>query len=162
LGYLTSIATCFFGVQAGRILLMFNTPDSKLRRWAFWGTAICSVGVIFTEGKIDDGWIPINKNLWSVSFTFVTGGAGFIVFLIFYVIVDFIGMWSGAPFSFVGRNSILIYIGQQTLRNYFPFMFFTAQSHSSHALLMTSNSIGVISWIIIAYMMHRKGFYVSV
>jgi len=162
LGYLTCIVTCYIGVQAGRILCSFRTPDSRLRRWVFWGMSLSLLGILMTEARVNDGWIPINRNLWSLSFVCVTAGGAFIVQIVIHIIVDCVNMWGGAPFKYVGRNTLLIFVAQEVFKNYFPFSFYTTETISSHSLLLTSNLVGLTAWVTIAYLMHCNSFYVKI
>jgi len=120
------------------------------------------VGILLTGAKVDDGWIPINRSLWSLSFVFTTSGAAFLALIFFYLAIDCVNIWSGVPFSFVGKNSLLIYVGQEILKNYFPFSFITPYTFSSHGLVLASNFLGVFTWVIIAFILHKKGLYLRV
>lgn len=50
------------------------------------------------------GHIPINKNLFSLSFVLLTGGLAYVVFSILYYIIDHKNWWSGFPFNYTGKN----------------------------------------------------------
>ena len=57
---------------------------------------------------------PINKMLWSSSFTCFVGGLSFLLFALFYYIVDVRGWRSWTLFfRVIGLNSITIYLAQQ-------------------------------------------------
>lgn len=162
LGNLTSIFLCFMGVLAGRILQVHSSPIKRIYHWLAWGIVFCALAALLCKMSQNDGWIPINKNLWSVSFVFLMGGGGFLVLTVMYLLVDVWKIWNGAPFIYVGMNSIIIYCGHETLGTYFPFNFYTATSFSHHSLLLTANLIGVSSWVLIAYMMFRNKFFVNI
>ena len=68
-----------------------------------------------------DGPIPICKNLWTLSFVLTMAGWGYFVFLILYYLVDVWKIWAGAPFYFVGMNSILVYVLHEMLGGQIPF-----------------------------------------
>lgn len=51
----------------------------------------------------------------------VMAGAGFFVLLFLYHLVDVWKIWEGAPFYFVGMNSILIYLLHEILEGQVPF-----------------------------------------
>jgi heparan-alpha-glucosaminide N-acetyltransferase len=57
-------------------------------------------------------WIPINKNLWSLSYVLVSTGIGSIVFACLLFCIDGgTAIWrSGKPFVCMGKNSIFIYV----------------------------------------------------
>jgi len=54
---------------------------------------------------------PINKNLWTSSFTLQCGGISMILMAVFYYIIDILGHKKWAFFfKVIGMNSILIYM----------------------------------------------------
>ena len=60
------------------------------------------LGLVLCEGQKNEGVIPLNKNLWSLSFILVMGGSAFILLAIFHFVIDIILWWSGAPFKYPG------------------------------------------------------------
>lgn len=62
------------------------------------------------------GFSPINRNMWSLSFIGVMTGINLVLLSIFHYVCDIKMWWTGAPFSFMGRNSLLIYAGHEILR----------------------------------------------
>ncbi|CAF3427532.1 unnamed protein product [Rotaria sp. Silwood1] len=50
-----------------------------------------------------DGWIPINKNLWSFSFILVLAGLAFIILTILYLLIDVYKWFTGEPFLWLGQ-----------------------------------------------------------
>jgi len=161
-GTLTSIFTCFLGVQTGRFLLYHTTPIPRLSRLTIFGVLLSLTGALLCEGKKNGGWIPINKNLWSPSFVLVMAGTGNLAIALCYIFVDVINFWNGAPFIYVGMNSILIYVGHELLGGYFPFSFHTENSYSSHSLLLASSLLGVMSWLFIAYVLFRQKIFINI
>ena len=66
------------------------------------------------DGLVQNGGVmPLNKNLWSPSFIFVMAGTGFLMLSLTYILVDVTKWWTGAPFRFVGMNSIIVYFGSE-------------------------------------------------
>jgi heparan-alpha-glucosaminide N-acetyltransferase len=123
LGCLTSAFMCFLGAQASRVLQYYSQPGKRLMRWAAWGVLLGLLAVVLTGGTRDQGAIPINKNLWSMSFIFALSGFGFIVLSFMYMLVDVKKVWSGAPVVFLGLNSIGVYCGHEILHRFAPFSF---------------------------------------
>ncbi|ETV70890.1 hypothetical protein, variant 2 [Aphanomyces astaci] len=78
---------------------------------ALSGLLLVVLGVALCQGRVHDGWVPVNKNLWSVSFVLMASGLGSVVFCAVYLLVDVWHMWSGAPFAYAGMNAILLYCG---------------------------------------------------
>jgi len=157
LGSLNSIFLCWLGVQLGRILLDHKTNLPRVARCIVWGSVLCLIGGTLCKFAKNGGWIPLNKNLWSLSFVLVMGGLGFLVFALCYLLVDWMKLWNGAPMKYVGMNSILIYCGHEVLGGYFPFSWNI--KIPSHLAVLSSNLIGVICWNLIAWQCYRKKFF---
>jgi predicted acyltransferase len=51
--------------------------------------------------------MPINKNLWSLSFVCVTAGGGLILLTLTYLMVDVYKVWSGKGFPLHHRLTII-------------------------------------------------------
>mmetsp|Transcript_33347 Transcript_33347/g.57115 ORF Transcript_33347/g.57115 Transcript_33347/m.57115 type:complete len:110 (+) Transcript_33347:116-445(+) len=109
---------------------------------------------------MNDGVIPVNKNLWSTSFVLVCGGGGCWVLLLFYDVVDCRKAWTGAPFKAVGQNSITVYCGSEIFEGYFPFSFATYRH--DHAGTLYSNFLGMSLWVYIAAEMSKRGIFIKI
>jgi heparan-alpha-glucosaminide N-acetyltransferase len=108
----------------------------------------------------NEGVFPVNKNLWSTSFIFVTAGFGLIMLSITYVAVDITKIWSGAPFRYLGLNSILIYVAHELLWRHFPFSYLTELS--DHAKYLQCCIIGVSCWTLVAFYCYKIKFFVKI
>jgi len=159
LGSLTSIFLCFLGLQSGRILVHYKEHLPRIKRWIIWGVFWGTLATILCFGRQEGGPVPINKNLWSASFISVMAGTGFLALALIYFIVDVKKFWNGVPFIFVGMNSILVYVGHETLGDRFPFHWDATQTHGA---LLWENGFGVACWIIIAYRMYQLKFFVNI
>jgi len=103
---LTAIATCLFGMLAGHVLRARLTTLARMM-WLLGGG-----GLLLVLGLALDPFQPINKNLWTNSYTLLAGGWASIVFGITYWICDVRklgGRWS-LPFVMLGMNAIAVYI----------------------------------------------------
>ncbi len=71
------------------------------------------VGLLLT-GILLEPIMQVNKSLWTPTFTLIAGGYSFLIFALFYLIIDVIG-WHRWSFFFrvIGMNSILIYMVQR-------------------------------------------------
>ncbi|XP_013789471.2 heparan-alpha-glucosaminide N-acetyltransferase-like [Limulus polyphemus] len=159
LGFLTSIFLVFLGLQAGKILLTYQDWKPRIGRWLIWGTIIGLIAIILSKASINDGWIPINKNLWSISFIFATGAMGFYLLSICYFIIDVKKWWTGAPFFFSGMNSILIYVGHSLTSELFPWTWHVGQTHWEH---LAVDLWGVTLWVIISIWLYYKKLFLAV
>ena len=160
LGCLTSIVMTYLGVACGRVIVYHKDHKARLLRWVIWGIVLGSIAGLLCEFKQDGGWLPLNKNMWSVSFIFAQAGDGFLALSLCYVLVDIFKVWTGAPFVFLGMNSIAIYVGSEMLQMQFPFTWNYASP--THAKLLLTNLVGVGCLMLIAIYMDHLKFYVKI
>ncbi|XP_068752602.1 heparan-alpha-glucosaminide N-acetyltransferase-like [Montipora capricornis] len=57
-----------------------------MKRWICWSVLLGGITLILT-GLNNDSVIPINKNLWSVSFIFATGDMAFLLLSFCYLLI---------------------------------------------------------------------------
>ncbi|RNA25661.1 heparan-alpha-glucosaminide N-acetyltransferase [Brachionus plicatilis] len=136
LGCLTSCVLTYLGVMTGHIILHHDQKQKIVLKFIFYGIIFGLIGLTLSKFSINDGWIPINKNLWSLSFILVMASIGLFSLSVLFILVDILDWYSGTPFLYMGRNSIVIYIGHLVFGNYFPNFNFGY----THFLLL-SNSI---------------------
>ena len=162
LGMLTASFMTFLGLQAGRLLKTYSEHGERLKRWVIWGLATCAVATALCGGTKFHGIMPLNKNLWSPSFILAQSGTGNLLLALCYYIIDVKKWWSGGPFKFVGKNSILIYVGHELLSDKFPFTCLDSFACPTHSAMLFSNLLGVTCWCMIAYYLYSINFFVSV
>lgn len=103
---LPAIATALFGVLAGA---MFKAPD-KLVRLFVTGNLLIFAGLVL------DGAMPINKKLWTVSFSVFMAGLAYVAYAVVAWLVDERGYRrAAAPFVILGANPITIYMVSELL-----------------------------------------------
>ena len=68
LGALTACFTVFLGVQCGYTLLSFTEWKPRVKRWLSWSVILGILAGGLCGFSKENGIIPINKNLWSLSF----------------------------------------------------------------------------------------------
>ena len=76
-----------------------------------------------------------------------------------YFVVDERAIWSGEPFSVVGKNSILIYTLHEILEGKVPFC--GGCGANSHQEYMRGNVVAILVWIGYAYYLHRRRTYIA-
>uniref|UniRef100_A0A3B4A3V5 Uncharacterized protein n=1 Tax=Periophthalmus magnuspinnatus TaxID=409849 RepID=A0A3B4A3V5_9GOBI len=116
---------------------------------------------ILTKCTRDAGFIPVNKNLWSLSFVTCLGCFSFLLLGAMYFIIDVRGWWRGQPFIYPGTNSILVYVGHSLLGFYFPFSW-DMRLWDSHWELLFMNLWGTALWVLISYLLYRKRFFLKI
>ncbi|MDD8018044.1 MAG: DUF5009 domain-containing protein [Bacteroidota bacterium] len=103
---LPAIATALFGAITGDYLR--KSPHSKEEKsaWMFvFGAGLLLLGALL------DMWMPINKSLWTVSYTIFMAGWALCIFGIFYFLIDAKGIKKWAhPFIVYGMNAIFVFV----------------------------------------------------
>lgn len=102
---LTSIVNTLLGILCGGILRSREDDDkSKLRSMIVYGCGLVALGLVC------DRWLPVNKNLWTSSFTMFTSGHAFLGMALCWWLVDVKGFWRPSWFFVVfGVNALAIY-----------------------------------------------------
>ena len=110
LSTLPAVASALIGVFAGLWLRSrrgFMTRTAGLLGGGF---------VLLTAGWIWSFWLPINKNLWTSSYTLFTGGIALSFLALFALAMDRGAAPRGAaPLEAMGRNAIGIFVGSGLL-----------------------------------------------
>ncbi|XP_072191262.1 heparan-alpha-glucosaminide N-acetyltransferase isoform X1 [Excalfactoria chinensis] len=159
LGTINTILMAFLGLQAGKIILSYRDQHKQIMsRFFIWSIVMGIISATLTKCSKEEGFIPINKNLWSTSYVTTMSYFAFILLLLMYYLVDVKRLWSGAPFFYPGMNSILVYIGHEVFENYFPFKW-RMQDSQSHAEHLTQNLTATTLWVIISYLLYRKKIF---
>ncbi len=100
-----AIATCLFGILTGQMLQMKRSVEQKTG-WLF-----VAGNLLMFAGAIMNIWLPINKNLWTSSYSVFMAGLAMNVFAVFYWLVDVKGYQRWAkPFAIYGMNAITVFM----------------------------------------------------
>lgn len=107
LSTLPAVVTAMLGQFTGEFV-----KESGLQRKTLW--MLAGAAGLLVAGLIWSTWFPINKKLWTSSFTLVAGGISLAHFALFYWLIDVKG-WKKWAFFFqvIGLNSITIYMLQK-------------------------------------------------
>lgn len=115
LGWISAAWMTWLGLQAGRVFLIARgrSPAERdalrvpmITRWILWGAMLGLLGGGLAGFSENGGVIPLNKNLWSPSFVLSLAGVSFGALSVFFVTIDMLRSWSGAPFRYPGMNSV--------------------------------------------------------
>ncbi|KUO62197.1 hypothetical protein APF79_04290 [bacterium BRH_c32] len=125
---LPSLSLTLFGVLTGH----FIKAKKEIKNSA---SIMFGVGVLlFLLGLVWDYWLPVNKNLWTSSFTVLTGGLGLILFSIFYYVIDGLNYQKFAkPFVVLGMNAITVYVLSIVTAKIIKLLTFTSNGTLYHA-----------------------------
>uniref|UniRef100_A0AAY4DYX8 Uncharacterized protein n=1 Tax=Denticeps clupeoides TaxID=299321 RepID=A0AAY4DYX8_9TELE len=97
----------------------------------------------------------------SLSYVTCMGCFSFLLLGVMFFIVDIKGWWGGQPFIYPGMNSIFVYIGHSLLGAYFPFSW-EMRCQDSHWELLFQNLWATFLWVLIAYFLYRKRFFLKI
>lgn len=151
LGTLPSIFQVWLGVQTGMTLQVFPTAKARLIRWSLWAILTGGVGAALSSAKQTGGLIPLNKNLWSLSYVAVTTCFALLLLITLFVLIDLKKWWSGSPFYEPGMNSILLYVGHSVGYVILPFHFgYKAAMVGTHFVRLVEALWGTSLWVLIA------------
>lgn len=161
IGCWISIFHTFLGLQCGMTILTYPTVKERMPRWFSWAVILGLLAGILCNFSKDDGWIPVNKNLWSLSFVFATVSLAFLLLIICYYLVDVKSIWTGAPFFWPGMNSIVLYIGHTIFHKMWPFRWSTSRMNT-HFIITLENLYATGVWILVAYILYRKNKFYNI
>jgi predicted acyltransferase len=100
-----AIATCLFGIMTGHLIRSKQTPEAKTA-WLFVGG-----NLLLFAGVVMDIWLPINKKLWTSSYSVFMAGMAMNCFAVCYWLVDVQGWRKWAkPFAIYGMNAIAVFM----------------------------------------------------
>ncbi|KAB7498605.1 Heparan-alpha-glucosaminide N-acetyltransferase [Armadillidium nasatum] len=159
-GTLTSCLTVQLGLCAGRIIHYYETNAERLWRWLMWGIILGIIAGFLCSWSKETGIIPVNKNLWSLSFVFVTASFAMFLFAILYYFIDAKEKWNGGIFRAMGMNSILLYIGHEATKGVFPWSW--TPSPKTHSGILFMSIWGTSLWVLIGLLCHKKKLYLSI
>nr|XP_020501780.1 heparan-alpha-glucosaminide N-acetyltransferase-like isoform X2 [Labrus bergylta] len=162
LGTINSIVIGFLGMQAGKIIIFYKGRNVHiLSRFIVWAAILGISAAILSKCTRDGGFIPVNKNLWSLSYVMCMGCFSFLLLAGIYFVTDMKSWWSGQPFIFPGMNSIFVYVGHSLLGFYFPFSW-EMRFQQSHWEWLLQSLWGTALWVLIAYLLYKKNFFLKI
>jgi predicted acyltransferase len=102
---LPAIATTLFGVMTGHWLKSKHSPEEKTAWMFVMGNALLLLGAIL------DIWLPINKSIWTSSYSIFMAGWALVCLSTFYWLIDVKGYkrWA-SPFVTYGLNAIAVFV----------------------------------------------------
>jgi predicted acyltransferase len=162
---LPAIATALFGIMAGHILRL-KRDLAERTTWLFFAG-----NLLIAAGLIADIWLPINKKLWTSSFSLFMAGLDFVLLAIFAWWVDGQGHKRMVrPFVIFGMNAITVYmisellesaLGALHLRTRIYETIFAPLASPINASLLFAVSYTLLMYLI-AYIMYRRSWFLRV
>ncbi|XP_058835834.1 heparan-alpha-glucosaminide N-acetyltransferase [Topomyia yanbarensis] len=157
-GCFPTILQVFLGLQCGVLILTHTNAMARIRRLFIWAVALGLLGGIMCGFSKNDGWIPVNKNLWSVTYVLVTGSLAFLLLLLCFILIDVKRYWGGAPFLYAGMNAIILYVGHTVFHRMLPWHWSIGRMNT-HFMLMLEALWNTTIWNVIAYILYKKKIF---
>ncbi len=100
-----AIATTLFGVLTGQWLRSSLPERRKV------AGMVCAGVVLLIAGYILDRWLPINKSIWTSTFSIFMAGVALVCLAFFHWLIDIedFSRWA-KPFIILGLNPITVYV----------------------------------------------------
>jgi len=161
---LPAIATALLGIMAGHIIPLKRALSERVTWLFLTGNILIAIGLIL------DIWMPINKKLWTDSFTIFMAGLDFVLLAAFLWIVDHLGYQRFVkPFVIMGMNAITLYMisefGAELLdmANLHPkiYNFFLTMASPVNASLLYSVAF-MLAIYVIGYVMYRRRWFLKI
>jgi predicted acyltransferase len=100
-----AIATTLFGVLTGQLLMSSLHERRKI------AGMVCAGLVLLIAGYILDRWLPINKSIWTSTFSIFMAGMALVYLAFFHWLIDVadFSRWA-KPLIILGLNPIAVYV----------------------------------------------------
>lgn len=159
LGILTTTLCVYFGVHAGRIILVYINTSDRIKRWIVWSMFTSLLAGILCGFSNEEGWIPLNKNLWSLSYVLLCCGLAFVLLSFLLYVIDEKKWCGGGPFRQTGMNAILLYAGHVTMKQTFPWQWKEMFGQSTHLENLIMDLWATVLWIVIAVVLYKRKIF---
>lgn len=159
LGILSGVLVVQAGAHATRIMLAYNHARARIMRWVFWSIIFGVTGGTLCMFSKNGGVIPINKNLWSVSYCLVTTSLALFIQAALYFIVDLKTKWGGRPLYYAGQNALFLYIGSELLKRNFPL--YWALRAPTHSQLLATHAAAMLIWLAVGIALYKKRIFIT-
>ena len=169
LGTLTAIASALIGTLAGDWLRRESAPLPRIGGLLAGGAALAVGGYAWSFV------LPLNKPLWTASYTLFTGGLAIVGLALSYAIIDVVAIRAWArPFVWLGVNPLAIYFLAEFVGHLLDstgaktWLYWTELrsivmpplGESQTSLLFAV--LTIVIWTVVAGVMYRRGVRVQV
>ncbi len=171
---LPAISTTLFGVLTGHLLRSKKEKIEKAVLMFLAGNIMIGVGMAWSH------WLPINKSLWTSSYTVLMSGMAMVILGISYYLIDIKDWQKGInPFRVYGMNAITVFVlsglvgkslylikwqsGSEfiTLKGWLMNIFFLSWLSPINASLIYALCFIFVSYLAM-YFLYRKNIFIKV
>lgn len=164
LSALPAIVTAMLGIFTGELIRLPRERMSGNHKtlWMLAGAAVLAVAAV-----AGNGFVPVNKMLWSSTFVCAVGAYSLAMMALFYYVIDVRGLngrWT-LLFRVVGMNSITIYMAQRIVNfgGISDFFFGGAAGLCPEDVAALVSAVGyvVVCWLFL-YFLYRKQVFLKI
>ena len=174
LGTLPAAALALIGLAMGKRLI--DRPDDPIELLVIGSYGVALVGIAIWLNR----YIPINKKLWTSSFTLVSAGVSLIVLAALYYVADYKGHHRLVDWLVpLGRNALFLYIASnllvvagrqwitvdyagQTMSLWAAVGMWLTQRVGLGGASLVISTFEVALWFAVAAIMHKRKWYVKI
>lgn len=162
---LPAMATMLFGVMAGHLLRARRELAERTTWMFFIGNILIALGLICNT------WLPINKKLWTTSFSLFMAGLDFVIFAILLWLIDGRRYQRAVrPLVIMGMNAIVVYLASEMVEELLSLIGWRDRLYAAvFAPLASPYNASLLYAVVytlamygIAYGMYRRGWFVRV
>jgi len=159
---LPAIASCLLGLLAGQVLARKEDLARRCTLLFVIGNALLAAAFLF------DHWIPINKQLWTSSFTLLMAGLDFVMLsMLLWVVDEYKVQKPFTPFVILGRNAIAVYMASELIDITLNAVGWRVPLYENFfaplAAPMNASLLYAVAYVLlnfgIAVVLHRRGWY---
>lgn len=160
LSTLPAVVTAMMGIFTGDFV-----RQKRVKEYSKVGIMLLTSLLLLAVGYLWGLAFPINKNLWTSSFVVFAAGWSLLLFALFYLVIDVMGLkhWSFF-FRVIGMNSITIYLLQQFFDFHKPvqtlFGGFLSLFPEQYYPSLYWCCYVLICWLLL-YFLYRKGVFLK-
>ena len=178
LSTLPALGTALIGVLTGLWLNSVRPIAEKARGIFIGGVSILILGVLWNFS------FPINKKMWTSSYTLAAGGISLLMLALFIWIADLRGRqdekntpWYYTPFLVFGTNAIAAYVLSELLASALPYMhakghmnpgeWFYVTVHkaipdAAFSSLIYSLAYVAVCWLVVYVVLYRRRIFIKI
>ncbi|MFB0515712.1 MAG: acyltransferase family protein [Candidatus Neomarinimicrobiota bacterium] len=168
---LPAILSVFLGLQFGKVLVRVHDHKERLFQWLALGAFLTVLGLTL------DFLIPINKQLWTPTYSIFMAGFGGLLLAGCYWLIEIKGRKNWAqPFVMLGMNPLFIFwlsgflvrnmflnnVGHTNLRNWLYVNGYTSWLGETNIASLAFALSNVIFWLLVAWFMYRRRWFIKI
>ncbi|UCD37191.1 MAG: DUF5009 domain-containing protein [Fidelibacterota bacterium] len=168
---LPAVLSVFLGLQFGKVLVRVQDHKERLFQWLALGSFLTVLGLTL------DFLIPINKQLWTPTYSIFMAGLGGLLLAGCYWLIDMQGTDKWArPFVMMGMNPLIIFwfsgflvrnmflvkVGDTNLRHWLYVNGFTSWLGDTNLASLAFALSNVIFWLLVGWFMYRRRWFVKI